>query len=131
MELCELEKLKQIEEACGNKYLAIKILSKKTRELGKQNRVYHISESKLLQWILTGECPYSTAELDLRKMVSENVDNINEYLAYVDDEEVCDIVRELYKTSIRNRHLTYYTDKSISPGRVSRINILLRMIWYQ
>lgn len=131
MDMKDLEKLKTIEEACGNKYLAIKILSRSARRLGEKNAVYHISESKLLEWILTGKCPYTKNELAVRKLISENVDNIYDYLSYVDDEVVCDKVIELYKRSVQKRQLQRCTDKSISPGKQSRINILLRMIWYQ
>jgi len=131
MDMKDLNKIKTIEKACGNRYLAIKILSKHARQLGEKNKVYHISESKLLEWILTGECPYTKNELALRKLISENVDNIYDYLSDVDDELVCDRVTELYKQSIRKRRLQSCTDKDISPGRRSRINILLRMIWYQ
>lgn len=131
MAISDFEKFNEIEKACGSRYLAVQFVAQSARKLGKENKVYCISESKLIQWVLTGECPYTKAELDKRKAISENIDNINYYLDNVDDEFVCDKVRECYKASIRNRKLTYCKDTNISPGKQSRINILLRMIWYQ
>lgn len=130
MNLHNLERFKELERSCGNRYLAIRFISTNARDLGQDNQDYHISESYLIEWVLTGKCPYTEQELARRKEVHENVDNINEYLSYVDDEDIRDEVRKLYKTSVQTKHLTYCTNKALSRGRRSRVNVLLRMIWY-
>lgn len=130
MNISDLATFQHFENAFGNKYLAVKMLAKICRKLGAEKSDYHISESKLMQWVLTGDCPYSKKEMDIRKLISDNIDDINEYLSYVDDEEIQETVKLLYKKSVRLHCLQTCTDKCISPGKRSRINILLRMIWY-
>lgn len=130
MEILELEKFKQLEKACGNRYLAIKLVSFQARRLGDANRNAAISEANLIQWVLTGKCPYSKSKLETRRFFKETLDDVEEKLCYVDDEEVREEVRRCYKQSIRNKHLTLSENPSINKYKISRANILLRMIWY-
>lgn len=126
----DLDRFRLLEEACGSRYLAVRYISNVSRTLGHQNEEYYLSESKLLQWVLTGTCPYSKSKLEYRRYIFEQLDDLDEYLYYVEDKVVYKTVRSLYKQSIRNKKLTYCTDQNITQGQRSRINILLRMIWY-
>ena len=66
MEIADFKAIDELSQKCGNKYLAVKFLAKAARKLGEEKKDYHISESKLLQWVLTGQCPYSDAQLEMR-----------------------------------------------------------------
>ena len=129
MEINDLYLVKELENRCGNRYLAVKFLYSAARKLGKKKKEYHISESKLIQWVISGECPYTDAQLELMRRNTDD-DCLNETLSWVSDKEVADRVRMLYRESVRNRRLTYCNDKEVSEGRITRINVLLRMIWY-
>lgn len=130
METNDIKKFCKIEEACGNRYLAINMLSKNTRELGKRVDIYHLLDSKLLEWVITGDTPYSTEILELRKARYETIDDLEELLLEVSDKEVVEAVKSSYHNSIKNKRLTLCTDSSLSKAKQSRANILLRMIWY-
>lgn len=123
---CEFEKLA---EACGNRYAAIKWLSKQTRKLYKEKSCYKISEAKMLTWALTGKCPYSDSQLALRKHIYE-IDNLSEILEFVTDKEVINSVRTFYILSVRNKKLTLCDTNDLGENRLARVNILLRMAWY-
>ena len=126
----DLKKLHKIEEACGNRYLAINMLSKSTRNLSNKTKDYHLLDSKLLEWVITGNAPYSTEILELRKLRYSTIDDLEDILLEVSDEEVVEAVKHSYSVSINNRKLTLCTDSSLSKAKQSRANILLRMIWY-
>lgn len=130
MEIQDLERFQKIEEAWGSRYLAVKFIALVARRWGSEGRAYKISESKLIDWVLTGKCPYSHSKLETRKYISERIDDLNEKLCEVLDPVVVDEVKHCYKQSIKNKRLTYTTRTDISPYVVSRINILLRMIWF-
>ena len=130
MEIHDLDRFNKLAEAVGNRYQAIMFLSDTARCLGRKYACYRLSESALLEWVITGTCPYSKAAMERRKIISEDVDHIDEYLEYVDDDTVQAVVRKLYKQSINEHHLILCKDENLSSGRRSRINILLRMIWY-
>lgn len=126
----EFEAFNKIEQACGNRYMAIMLLAKAARNLGNKFHSACICESKLIQWILTGSCPYSKSKLETRKIISETIDDIEDQLEFVDDEIVRQEVIKQYKQSIKNKRLTLCNNTDISEGKTARINILLRMIWY-
>lgn len=129
MVIDDLYTFDRLAESCGNRYLAVMFLSESARKLGSKKKDYQIAESKLLQWVLTGTCPYSNKQLDrMKKKVSD--DGIENILSWVSDQFVVDKVRFLYKSSIRRRKLLYYRDSKLTKSKVDRINILLRMIWY-
>ena len=129
MVISDFKLFQEFEKSCGNKYLAVKFIASAARKLGKEKSKYHITESKLIQWVLTGECPYTRAQMEaMYRDPSE--DKIDEVLCWISDDAVSNRVRKLYKESIRNRHLIMCEDTNISKSRVDRINILLRMIWF-
>ena len=128
MEIKDLFAFKELETKCGNRYLAIKYLSDSARKLGKQYKEYHISESKLIQWALTGRCPYS--ENHMWRRLHANDDGLDEFLIWITDTEIADEVKRCYKQSVRNRCLTLCEDNYFSQSQLDRINVLLRMAWY-
>ncbi len=126
----DLNRFLEIEKACGNKYLAINMLSRSTRELSQNSQEYHLLDSKLLEWVVTGQAPYSDEILELRKQKYEILDDLDDLLVEVSDEEVVDTVKMNYKLSVQNKKLTLKINPLLSKSEQSRANILLRMIWY-
>lgn len=129
MVIDDLYNFDKLVEACGNRYLAVMFISESARKLGQQQSKYQISESKLIQWILTGECPYTEVQLAARKKreIDEGVDLI---LCWVYDAEVVTEVKKCYKKSVNRQKLIYATSHNLPQSKIDRINILLRMIWY-
>ena len=114
---------------CGNRYLAVKYLSSQSRSLGAQSEGT-VLESKLLTWALTGTPPYSIEEMRRRKEYDSDVAELEDYLCYVDDEEVANQVRKYYRISLRNRHVVLDDSSTLDTYRQMRVNVILRMIWY-
>lgn len=129
MVIDDLYDFDKLVEACGNRYLAVMFISESARKLGQKRKEYRISESKLIQWILTGNCPYTDAQLEIMKE-RPNDEGLEKILCWVTDEQVVKEVKFLYKRSIHNRKLTYSNSNALSQSRIDRVNILLRMIWY-
>ena len=125
----DLYRFDELAESCGNRYLAIRFIAKWSRSLGKQYAEYQIIESKLIQWVITGRCPYIESELARRKVRTDD-DKIEEFLSLISDKEVVKEVISTYKKSIKHRHLLECRNSSIGNGRNSRANVLLRMMWY-
>lgn len=125
----ELVRFNELAESCGNKYLAIKFISYNARMLGHETREYHLVDSKLIDWVLHGKCPYNSEEM-LHRRIVENTDNVEEFLSWVEDTEVKDEVKRLYKLSVNKHYLMCCDNNNLSPGKVSRVNVLLRMLWY-
>lgn len=125
----DLNRFAELARSLGNDYLAIKLVSEWSRALGQDNSEYQIAESKLLQWVITGHCPYIESELATRRYRLDP-DNIDELLVWVSDEEIANEVRYLYKQSVKHHKLSICQRKDFSNGRKSKTNILLRMIWY-
>ncbi len=120
----------ELARACGNRYLAVKFLAQKSRILGKQTEGI-VLESKLISWALTGIQPYDDKELEKRKYFDSDIAQLEDYLCYVDDEEICEQVRKYYKLSVRNKHVTLDASNTLDEYRQMRVNVILRMIWYE
>ena len=121
-------KFEELAESCGNRYMAIQYVAKMSRKLGKTIPRYML-ESKLLTWALTGERP-PTRNL-YRILYARNPDlrALNEYLMYVEDEEISSTVRYMYLRSVRSRHLVYDHEKELEENKLARARIILRMVW--
>lgn len=129
MEIEDLNRFNQLAESCGNRYLAVQLVAKWSRALFKETSQYHLLESKILTWVLTGHCPYVESQLNSR-VVNHDDDYINEILEWVTDEDVVEEVQKLYKQSIHNHKLLECSNENLLSGQKSRANVLLRMIWY-
>lgn len=120
----------ELVDKCGNRYLAVKFISKKARFLDSK-LAKSVLISKLMTWVLTGK------EIDIESNINNlyklNPDLIvmENYLEFVGDESVKRQVRKSYIASVRNRHLVYDTSEGLNRYKQNRANILLRMIWYQ
>ena len=129
MDLSDLDRMKDLERSCGNRYLAVNFIADAARSLGKQMKDYQIMESKLIEWVIKGKCPYTEQQLDRMKYNASD-HTVDSYLEWVSDQSVSNAVRKAYKQSLRNRKLTLCEDSSLSKPRLDRTNILLRMIWF-
>lgn len=130
MDLSEQRMFDELVDKCGNRYLAVKFISKKARFLDSK-LAKSVLISKLMTWVLTGK------EIDIESNINNlyklNPDLIvmENYLEFVGDESVKRQVRKSYIASVRNRHLVYDTSEGLNRYKQNRANILLRMIWYQ
>lgn len=128
MGIQDLTRFSILAEACESRYVAVRWLAKASRQLSAEYIDYELLESKLLTWLITGECPYTVYEMDMRKLL-KRVDALDDLLEYVTDEEVETQVRLFYKKSIKNKKLTLCDKDDLGSSRLSRVNILLRMAW--
>jgi len=118
----------ELADKCGNRYLATLYVAKAARYLAQEHSVSML-ESQLLTWALTGKPP-NLSLARYKKIESLELSNIEFYLDYVEDAEVRDCVLQRYKDSVRNHHLVYQHPGQLDSFRTSRVNILLRMIWW-
>ena len=100
----------KLARACGNRYIAVEFVSKTARKLGKANKRYRISEAMLLNWVITGQCPYTEAQL-AQMQVKEDDDGVSDMLSEILDKEVVSEVVRFYKMSVRRHRLIECTRK--------------------
>lgn len=114
-------------EKVGNRYVATSYIAHAARKFSEKLPKY-IIESYLIHWVLTGEDPKM-----IRASIRDDADTryLNEVLCYVCDESVKRAVKDMYKQSIRKRHLVYESNIELNRYQLDRAKILLRMIWYQ
>ena len=129
MVIHDLDKFEELATRCGNRYLAIQIVAKAARQFTSNHKEYSLNESKVIQWILTGDCPYTPKQLADRKYINSRSE-IDEILCWVSDSEVAEEVRKMYKKSVRSAKLQLSTNSALSNSQLDRANILLRMAWY-
>lgn len=130
MEILNNAQFNEFAEACGNRYLALQLFSEAVRKLESQYAECRIPESKFLTWVLTGQAPYSESKLEYRRYMNSKASEIDNILCQILDKRISDKVTLYYKRSVRNRHLTLCEDDKLSQPELDKINILLRMIWY-
>ena len=130
MKIEDFDRFNELAESCGNRYVAVIWVANWARNLGEQYADYHISESKLLEWVITGHCPYTHSQLESRRQNQIDESIIESVLEWVTDADVESEVRELYKKSVKSRKLIISQNTNLSLGQQTRTNILLRMIWY-
>lgn len=129
MVINDLQRFNEFADSIGNRYDAVIILSQWARDLGHKFSEYRISESKLINNVLTGRCFYSDDEMYNRK-VNSDYDNLQEFLYNVLDNSIVEEVKKLYTLSIREHKLHFCDNSEFSKGKQAKINILLKMIWY-
>lgn len=115
----------------GSTYQAIQHLSKVARKKLKEVD-NNIQDSQALTWALTG------LEPDVKQNMKDKVyhskkfyqeEYMDDMLCYVDDEEVCESVRESFRASKKVNHLIYVYNHTLDEHRKSRVRILTRMVW--
>lgn len=129
MNVSQYSRFQDFAKDCGNRFLAIKFLVRWARDLGSEFSEYHISESKLLDTVFSGRCFYSSEQLVRRKSYTE-YDEIEDFLSWTLDKNIVKEVKRAYIQSLRNKKLTLSNSKKFTKGECSKINVLLRMIWY-
>lgn len=128
MVLNDIKRFDEFSESCGNRYLAVRTIARWARDLGKDLSEYRISESKLIEIVLNSKY-YSKSELAQRKIRYRD-DGIEDVLEWISDNKISNKVIQLYRQSIKERHLLECKDNTFTEGQKSRINVLLRMLWY-
>ena len=91
-----------------------------------------ISDYDAIQWALTCTRP-NIRKKKIRYKLDEDMSQeqyLNEILCYVDDEEICEAVRETYECSNKLRHLIYVYNSIYDDDRKARVRILSNMVWY-
>lgn len=112
----------------GSPYAAVNFVAKSARNklLATNNQIL---DSEAISWVLTGIAP----ELRKRRKIydySVTIRYIDDVLACVDDEEVCECVRNSYEQSLESKHLIYSYNNELDDDRKARVRVLTRMIWF-
>lgn len=122
----------------SSKYEAIQALCEDARHKMKQAENV-ISESQGLTWALTGIEPDYIEQRIKLKAERENAykpviyyqeEYMNELLSLVDDEDICESVRQSFKESKATGHLLYVYINHISDGNKARVRILTNLVWH-
>lgn len=130
MVIKDLDKFNELEQLCGNRYLAVQFIIRCTRQLEKKYLGCGLNTSKLIEWVITGESPYTLQEIEKRRLIWQDTNELVEFLCWISDEEVSEEVKKCYKLSLNNHHLTLCCNSKLSEGTRSRVNVLLRMVWF-
>lgn len=123
----DLNLFNKLAESLGNRYAAVWYVSYLARKLASTLPLY-IIESYLIHWVLSGE---DLSEIRTKTHCPADVRFMEDVLSWVEDNAVCDAVREMYAESVREHHLIYKSAGLLDAPRQDRAKILLRMIWYQ
>ena len=129
MGIRDLDRFNQFASDVGNKFLAINMICQWSRQLEKEYSNYRIPANKLIDWVIYSKCPYSSEELSRRQIFTFD-DRLDSILEWIDDAEVKDEVKSLYKYSIKHRHLSLCNNLTINKYKQGRINTILRMLWF-
>lgn len=129
MGIRDLDRFNQFANDVGNRFLAINMICQWSRQLEKEYSNYRIPANKLIDWVIYSRCPYSPEELSRRQIFTFD-DKLDKVLEWIDDAEVKDEVKSLYKYSIKHRHLSLCNNLTINKYKQGRINTILRMLWF-
>ena len=119
--LDDIDKFKEIENNCGNPYLAIQHITKKSRKLGKKYK--GVSDSHLITCALYDEQP-STIRKNSISIESTYEDDL---LSRVSNEAVVRSVKLSLKYSKKDSIHYVYTD-SLQTCDEERVQVLVNMI---
>lgn len=119
--LNDIQKFKEISEKCGNPYLAIQQITKKSRKLG--NKYRGVSDSHLITCALYDETP----SVIRKNQISLESTYEDEILSRVSNEDVLRSVKLSLKYSTRENIQYVYTD-SLQKCDESRVQVLVNMI---
>ena len=123
---------KYINKCNGDRFAATMLVAKLARNLADKydNLILH---SEALTWVLTGERPMiidDNGKLN-KSIISNNKSYMDDLLCSVDDDEVCDAVRDSISHSNTCQNLVYLYNEITEEPRRARVRVLTRMIWYQ
>lgn len=119
---------KYIDKCNGNVFEATMMVAGLARSLANKydNRILH---SEALTWILTGERPDIIDGHGNIKQIRHRISYLDDILCEVDDEEVCEAVRQSISQSNYQQNLVYLYNNITDDPRKARVRILCRMIW--
>lgn len=122
------EHFRKLVDECGSPYAAVNHIAmearRKLKEVDSQ-----ILDSKAITWALTGIPPKIHNRNEAYYLRDEAQAYLDDMLCYVDDEDVCESVRNSYKTSKRANHLIYVYKNDLDESRRARVRILTRIVW--
>lgn len=122
---------RELSDKFGSAHAAVMYVVRAARKLAAKYD-YIILDSEAISWVLTGERPKVVNKyiqcLDSRK--TSDIAYIDDILSGVDDEEVCNCVKESIKESRSSNHLIYLYKGVLDDCKKARIRILTRIIWY-
>ena len=127
------QRFQEFAEDIGNPYMAVNLISSWTRDILKKydNKLL---TSEVLTWVIQGKSPKSIVEFNeqggrvfMRGRKSKS--DIEDLLCYIDDEELCNAVRNSYEESCNKKELTFVYGSILDKGRQARLRILMRMLF--
>ena len=117
----DIQKFQEISEKCGNPYLAIQQITKKSRKLG--NKYKGVSDSHLITCALYDEIP----SVIRKNNISLESTYEDEILSRVSNEDVLRSVKLSLKYSTKDNVQYVYTD-TLEKCDESRVQVLVNMI---
>lgn len=120
----------KLEKACGNKFVAINFISKSARRLFNETYGWVI-EAKLIDWVITGTKPDLDYSDKLHKQTNRELAEIEDFLSYIEDDNIVSSVKISYIMSVRNHNLSYRYKNILSDEERARVRVLTRMCWYE
>jgi len=122
------EQFDQLASALGSTYAAVNFISSAARVL-LETHDYPCVESQAILWALTGKKPKFRKKHSLLSEL-DTVHILDDVLCYVEDSEVCKMVRKSYGESLKVHHLIYFYNDEMDEYTRARIRILTRIAWY-
>ena len=122
------EQFDQLASALGSTYAAVNYISSAARVLLEENN-YPCVESQAILWALTGKKPKFRRKKSLLSEL-DTIHVLDDVLCYVEDTEVCKMVRKSYGESLKIHHLIYFYNDEMDVDTRARIRILTRIAWY-
>lgn len=119
--LDDLDRFQEIEKKCGNSYLAIQQITKKSRKLG--NKYKGVSDSHLITCALYDDNP----QIIHKNRISIESSYEDELLSRISNEDVIRSVKLSLKYSTRDNIQYVYTD-SLDRCDEQRVQVLVNMI---
>lgn len=119
--LDDIDKFKEIENKCGNPYLAIQHITKKSRKLGKKYK--GVSDSHLITCALYDETP----SVIRKNQISLESTYEDEILSRVSNEDIVRSVKLSLRYSTRDNIHYVYLD-SLDSCDEQRVQVLVNMI---
>lgn len=115
----------------GDRFQACNYIAEKSYELVKLTGDC-ISSSEAQVAILTGKLDVDLNERRQHKMnlIAPKTEFMNTILKYVDNDDICQCVRESYSQSVRIGSITFYYPVHLSSEDKTRVRVLSRMCWY-
>lgn len=100
-----------------------------SRKLNDKLKGQSVVGSQIMKWILLGTPIEDIPKWEWSYAQTE-INEIRDFLCYVDDDELTEAVIASYKLSVAAHHLVYSEEANLPYYKRSRYRVLLRMVWY-